>query len=274
MLRTSVFLLTVALLGIFCPAAHAQGLQGEYFDNRVLAGEPVLTRVEAVNFNWAGDSPGDPLGADNFSVRWTGSITAPVTGDYIFGTRSDDGVRLWVGVDQAINNWNDHSAMWNRSTPIRLKAGEPVGIRLEFYENGADAVIELYWSNTDAGIAEEPIPAAVLTPEFTPALKAYRPNPADGVVGLGIPVLQWTAGETAIFHRIYVGTDPNLTDADLQVDLHPINQYFHGPGFVPGETYYWRVDEIEQDIVTVHVGNVWSFVARPMGRIRSRPLWS
>lgn len=262
MLRTLIFLVSVGALGIFCPAARAQGLQGKYFNNRVLAGEPVLTRVEAVNFNWAGVSPGDPLGVDNFSVRWTGSITAPVTGNYIFGTRSDDGVRLWVGADQAINNWNDHSAMWNRSTPIPLKGGEPVGITLEYYENGGDAVIELYWSNTDAGIAEEPIPASVLMPELIPAVKAYRPNPADGFVGLGIPVLQWSAGERGIFHRIYVGTDPNLTEADLQMDLYPINQYFHGPGFVPGETYYWRVDEIEMDVVTVHVGDVWSFVAQ------------
>ncbi len=271
MLRTFAFLFSVAVLGIFCSAAYAQGLQGEYFDNRILTGEPVLTRVEAVNFNWAADSPGDPLGVDNFSVRWTGSITAPVTGDYIFGTRSDDGVRLWVGIDQAINNWNDHSAMWDRSTPIPLKGGEPVGITLEYYENGGDAVIELYWSNTDAGIAEEPIPASVLTPELIPAVKAYRPIPADGFVGLGIPVLQWSAGETAIFHRIYVGTDPNLTEADLQMDLYPINQYAHGLGFVPGETYYWRVDEIEQDMVTVHVGDVWSFVAQGVTAYHENP---
>jgi hypothetical protein len=30
-------------------------------------------------------------------------------------------------------------------------------------------------------------------------------------------------------------------------------------GFVPGTTYYWRIDEIEADEVTKHIGNVWSF---------------
>ena len=77
------------------PAAD-QGLKGEYFANMTLAGQPVLTRIEAVNFNWGGASPGDPIGVDAFSVRWTGSLTPPESGSYTFGTRTDDGVRLWV----------------------------------------------------------------------------------------------------------------------------------------------------------------------------------
>jgi len=38
--------------------------------------------------------------------------------------------------------------------------------------------------------------------------------------------------------------------------------YYHIPGFTPGATYYWRVDEIEKDGVTTYAGDVWSFVAQ------------
>jgi hypothetical protein len=36
--------------------------------------------------------------------------------------------------------------------------------------------------------------------------------------------------------------------------------FFYGPGLIPGQTYYWRVDEVEADMVTIHTGDVWSFV--------------
>ena len=137
-----VFLL-LASAGAVC---GQEGLKGEYFANMTLAGQPALTRTEAVNFNWGGASPGDPIGVDAFSVRWTGSLTPPESGSYTFGTRTDDGVRLWVGGELIVNNWGDHSATMNRGQPIQLEAGEPVAITLEYYENGGDAVCELYWS--------------------------------------------------------------------------------------------------------------------------------
>jgi hypothetical protein len=31
------------------------------------------------------------------------------------------------------------------------------------------------------------------------------------------------------------------------------------PYLVPGVTYYWRIDEVEADGVTIHKGDVWSF---------------
>jgi hypothetical protein len=48
----------VLALGLVGSAA-GQGLKGEYFNNMTLTGSPVLTRVEAVSFDW-GDagSPG------------------------------------------------------------------------------------------------------------------------------------------------------------------------------------------------------------------------
>jgi len=77
-------------------------------------------------------------------------------------------------------------------------------------------------------------------------------------------LLRWTSGDTATLHDVYLGTSAELTQAD-QVGAHqPFNMYFHMLGLEPGATYYWRVDEIEADGVTVHEGDVWFFTTAPL----------
>jgi len=247
----------VGVLLVFCGAVQAQGLKGEYFPNMTLSGQPVLTRTENVGFNWGGSSPGDPVTADTFSVRWTGSLTPPESGMYTFSTNSDDGVRLWVGGDPVVNNWSDHSATVNPGVPIYLEAGEPVSIRMEYYENGGDAVAQLLWRGP--GIENQIIPAEFLTPAVPPNVKARKPNPANGALNVMAPLLEWTPGDGGIFHDVYLGTSPDLTAADLVASRQFVNIYYHIMGLTPGVTYYWRVDEIEKDGVTIHPGSVWSF---------------
>jgi hypothetical protein len=95
-----------------------------------------------------------------------------------------------------------------------------------------------------------------------PKVKASNPEPAHGNVAVVTPLLRWTAGETAVLHNVYLGTDPNLGEKDLVQARTPVAMYFHVPGLTPGATYYWRVDEIEQDLTTVHKGDVWTFIAQ------------
>ena len=57
------------------------GYAAEYFANRNLAGAPVLTRQDdAIDFDWGGGTPGDGVPADNFSARWTKSVTVAEAG--------------------------------------------------------------------------------------------------------------------------------------------------------------------------------------------------
>jgi hypothetical protein len=90
-------------------------------------------------------------------------------------------------------------------------------------------------------------------------LKAGDPKPADGETGVVIPLLRWTAGVTAVFHNLYLGTDPDLGPEHLVQSRAPMTLYYHPPGFEPGTKYFWRVDEIEADGLTIHTGDVWSF---------------
>jgi len=93
--------------------------------------------------------------------------------------------------------------------------------------------------------------------------KAYAPNPANGVTGVLQPLLQWTSGTTAQWHDVYVGTIPDLGQADFKAhQMGLMAMYWEFAGFVPGRTYYWRIDEVEAD-GTVHKGDVWSFTTAP-----------
>src|SRR5512138_156963 len=80
------------------------GLRGDYFPNATLSGTPAFTRNDVrVDFDWGlaapGGSPDAPynrVGADRFSVRWTGQVIPRYSQAYIFVVKADDGARLFV----------------------------------------------------------------------------------------------------------------------------------------------------------------------------------
>jgi hypothetical protein len=94
-------------------------------------------------------------------------------------------------------------------------------------------------------------------------VKASNPNPPDGTTGVKTPLLQWTAGETARFHDVYFGTNPMPGTAEFR-GRQTWTVYWHGAALTPGTTYYWRIDEVEADGVTIHAGDVWSFMYAPL----------
>ncbi len=132
------------------------GLTGEYYDNVELAGAPVGTNQDAtVDFNWS-QTPPMGLSHDNYSVRWSGTLTAPQDGDYTLGVRGDDGFRLFVNGQKVVDDWSPHPAA-TQSYVVNLKAGQPVPIRLEYYQATGNAEISLLWGQPNP----EPFPAAV-----------------------------------------------------------------------------------------------------------------
>ena len=142
-------------------AASNRGLRGEYYDATPPTGQNpvwdttknprVLVRTDPhVLFNWQAGSPGDGVPADRFMAKWTGFINPAVEGDYVFGTRQDDGTRVTIGegagavkvVDKwALSAWPDIPAM--SSAKLHLKT-TPVPITIEYYENTGAAGFELY----------------------------------------------------------------------------------------------------------------------------------
>ncbi len=100
--------------------------------------------------------------------------------------------------------------------------------------------------------------------------EAKNPDPANGAPEVTSPLLQWTAGDGAIAHQVYIGTTPTLGAAEAAGGPIPMTMYFHVAGFTPGVTYYWRVDETAAD-GAVTTGTVWSFTAMPVAAYSPNP---
>lgn len=122
-----------------------QGLSAAYFDNADLTGATVTRIDPTVDFDWGQGSPDPAIGPDTFSVRWTGQVQVDRAETYTFTTTSDDGVRLWVDGKLLIDAWTDHSKRED-TAEVALTEGRH-DLRMEFYDNGYDAIAELRWSS-------------------------------------------------------------------------------------------------------------------------------
>ncbi len=125
--------------------AGERGLKGEYFNNMNLAGEPALIRIDPqVHFDWGGQSPDEAIHTEQFSVRWTGKLVPPESGEYQIGVTTDDGVRLYIDGKLVTEYWQDRGPTTNIVT-MKLEKGRQYDIRMEYYENLGGAVASLGW---------------------------------------------------------------------------------------------------------------------------------
>ena len=146
------------------------GLQGQYFDNSNFTNLK-LTRTDAtVNFNWGTGSPHSSIGANTFSVRWTGHVQPQYSETYTFYVTHNDGARLWVNNQLIVSNWTNRSSSATSSGSITLVAGQKYNIQLDYYENTRSAVAQLAWSSPR--VIRQIIPAAQL---YLPASQAAAP---------------------------------------------------------------------------------------------------
>ncbi|MFC1636350.1 LamG-like jellyroll fold domain-containing protein [Planctomycetota bacterium] len=104
---------------------------------------------------------------------------------------------------------------------------------------------------------------------------AFGPNPDDGALHPDTWItLSWSPGDFAVSHDVYLGE--NFDDVDNGTgDTFRGNQtstmfiagfpgFAYPEGLVPGTTYYWRIDEVnEADPNSPWKGSVWSFSIPP-----------
>jgi hypothetical protein len=101
------------------PPGSIVNWKGEYYNNMTLSGAPVLVRDDpSINFDWGGGSPAwNVVAADQFSVRWTRSVSLE-SGRYRFTTITDDGVRLWVNGQLLVDQWQLCGHLLGRDGPV------------------------------------------------------------------------------------------------------------------------------------------------------------
>ena len=121
------------------------GLTVQFYDNMTLSGDPVATRLDsAVGADWHDQPPAPGVNAEKWSARWTGTLTAPVAGEYTFALTSDDGSRLLLDGVRVIDNWRDQ-APTTETAKVALAAGQAVRIEIDFYQNAGGDSIGFGW---------------------------------------------------------------------------------------------------------------------------------
>jgi hypothetical protein len=128
-------------------------------------------------------------------------------------------------------------------------------------------VIDLYGNNASSVYYDD---IKIEAPSY-----AYNPEPADGTVLVETWVtLKWSPGSNAVTHDLYLGEDFDAVNEGAEETFQgnlTLTYYVLGfPGFaypdglVPGTTYYWRVDEINDEHPdSPWRGDVWSFSIPP-----------
>jgi regulation of enolase protein 1 (concanavalin A-like superfamily) len=98
-------------------------------------------------------------------------------------------------------------------------------------------------------------------------LLAWSPHPANGAIVdvLSAAPLTWSAGQQAVQHDVYLGSDAAAVAAADTSDASGIyrgrqsaTSFTPTPGVAGGAAYAWRVDEVQAD-GTINRGRVWSF---------------
>jgi YD repeat-containing protein len=148
---------------------NGTGLSAVYYDNMDFTGSFIQRTDATVNFNWGTGSPDAAIGADTFSVLWTGQVQPQWSETYTFYTNTDDGVKLWVN-GQLIVDYPQNQSATEHSGSITLSGGVKYDLRMEYFENGGDARAELRWSSGSTPKAIIPQSQLYPTDSVTPAL--------------------------------------------------------------------------------------------------------
>jgi hypothetical protein len=114
---------------------------------------------------------------------------------------------------------------------------------------------------------------------------ASAPVPADGSLHPETWVsIGWRAGDFAVSHDVYIGDNFNdVNEATRDSDVFQGNQsenfiiagffgYPYPDGLVPGTTYYWRIDEVnDAEPNSPWKGHIWSFTVPPKTAYNPEP---
>jgi beta-glucosidase len=123
---------------------RTRGLKAETFAGANLEGAATETRTDPnAAFTWRGDRES--------SMRWTGFITAPASGEYRFRVLSQNGYRVFIGDKLVTDEWGVGDSPSIAAGRINLEAGRHYPIRVEAFQRGARGEQRLVWSAPSQG---------------------------------------------------------------------------------------------------------------------------
>jgi len=171
------------------PGQGAGGLLGEYFNGGDF-GTLVGSRIDApldIDFGSGAPIPVPTMAADDFSVRWTGTIKSQSSSALRFRVTHDDGVRLVFNGATVIDKWNTYAT--DDSAQLDVQPNTEYPIELQLRDVGGPSSVRLQW-DPYGGTSFTTVPAGVLAP------------PAGGTAGLTGTYYNGPNHDTSVGSRI------------------------------------------------------------------------
>ncbi|WP_347841079.1 glycoside hydrolase family 3 C-terminal domain-containing protein [uncultured Draconibacterium sp.] len=136
------------------------GVKGEYFNNSKLEGDPVFSRIdENIDFYWESEAPAPQLNDDDFSVRWTGYIVPPVSGNYNIGCWGMPTLEVWFEGEKILEHNSEHHA-FHHEKAIYMEAGKKYKFVYEYKNWYGDGDAKLLWTVPNNSMKEAAINVA------------------------------------------------------------------------------------------------------------------
>ncbi|HWC97039.1 MAG TPA: glycoside hydrolase family 3 C-terminal domain-containing protein [Candidatus Sulfopaludibacter sp.] len=177
------------------PAGSGHGLLAEYFDNPEFQGQPKVARVEdrpnlQVGVVDAALAAAFPL-RSGYSVRWSGTLRPPVSGDYtitIGGGFGRPSTHLFLNDNELAAPAPIAGAGRGAPAPIhaQLEAGTDYKLRVEFRPQGPAGSVQISWIPPAEPLLEEAL-AAVKASDVTVAFVGLNPNLEGEEMRVSIP---------------------------------------------------------------------------------------
>ncbi len=179
------------------------GFRAEFWTNLELTGPASHTRIDAqLDIMWNYYHPQPQVAVKDASVRWTGVLIPPASGEYLFDVTLMSGARLWFDDELVLEEWGS-SDYRIRNLKRSLTAGQPVAVRLELTQTRFTGLARLGWRipnpHTDldrALIAARSADHVVLALGITPDLEGEEnPFSCEGFISgdrtsLALPATQ------------------------------------------------------------------------------------
>ncbi|MGE5294115.1 MAG: carbohydrate binding domain-containing protein [Solirubrobacterales bacterium] len=292
----SLRLILVALGLVLAPAAHAQvvnmALNGSFEEDEVILNDPAWTEwatwgdqaglnstVELDNTEFVdgarslrivpkGDTnwyfivlnlPIPMVVGRTYTASFWAKAEAPRPLTVQFKDTANKPVTWGQTAFQLTTDWTEYSM---------TSASQDASMKLEFFCSGSEVPfwLDFVW------VYEGAYTAGINPSSIAGSDKARDPAPADQTTDVPHDVvLSWTPGKDAQTRNVYLGTDPaEVNDADtVNPTAALVSEGQTATTYAPadlqyGETYYWRVDEINAaPDSTVRKGDVWRFTVEP-----------
>lgn len=168
------------------------GLLLEVFDNPELKGAP-LSRVPDTDYErgWNDYVLAADVPEREASLRWSGVLVPPASGEYTFVLSANSGVKLQIGDKLVVDAWDAQNAGARLSAKVVLEAGQAYPIRYDYTQaKRPGGQVRLRWrmpaSDTyaDALAAARAADHVILTLGLTPDLEGEdMPVKLPGFVG-------------------------------------------------------------------------------------------